>query len=395
MEYDFQEISREEYLKRLRDLRSVMDRRGLDAIILTEEENIRWVSGYWVFTMQDGAMNTAVIIPHSESAPPRLILTSESTGEGLSRIEDIKYWEEDSGSYLEADKGTVLFKNLADIAGSRVKRIGMELGSGMKINLGQKDIDIFRKNLKPVSVEDISAEILGLRSIKSGSEIKKLRSASDITCRSIKQAFSEIKPGITERSLGQAVGRYFFEYGATGVGHIGVGFGRAAIGFAHSDPKEYPLEKGTLAKVDAGCSVEGYRCDMYRMACMDGPDKEEARIAGTIARANMEVIGSIREGTSCSSLYKIAEDVFESRGFSRLLSPTHYIGHGIGLGVHEPPYIYRGSRDILSAGMVLTIEPWTYHPEKPEYSMNIEDVVLVTGEGAEILTPMDREIYIV
>jgi Xaa-Pro aminopeptidase len=173
-----------------------------------------------------------------------------------------------------------------------------------------------------------------------------------------------------------------------------MGFGKLAIKYAHSDPKEYPLEKGVLIKVDAGCSFEGYRCDMYRMACLGKPDPKEEKVARTIARANEEIIKNIKSGIRCSSLYKIAVDVFDSNRLAYLLSPSHYIGHGIGLGVHEPPYIYKDSEDILSAGMVLSIEPWTYDPEKPEYSMNIEDVVLVTEKGAELLTPMDRKIYI-
>jgi Xaa-Pro aminopeptidase len=394
MGYEFYEFGITEYRKRLKDFREVMEKEDLDAVILTEEENIRWMSGYWVFTMQDGAMNTAVIIPRSRESEPRLLLTSEGTGEELSWIKDIKYWDEGTVSYLEAEKGRILSDSLKEVAGP-VKRLGMELSSGMKINLDQDDIDLFRDDIKDMEITDISPDILRLRSIKSDTEIEKLKLASDITCRSIQKGFSEIQEGLTERSLGQKIGKYFFEYGATGIAHIGVGFGELAIKFAHSDPKEYPLEKGVLVKVDAGCSFEGYRCDMYRMACLGKPDREEEKVALTIARANKEIIKRIKNGVSCSSLYDTAEEAFSSSGLSHLLSPSHYIGHGIGLGVHEPPYVYRDSRDILSTGMVLCIEPWTYDPDKPGYSMNIEDLVLVTENGSELLTLMDREIYIV
>ena len=394
MGYDYHEFDRSEYLKRIKDLRKVMEETGLDAVVLTEEENIRWISGYWVFTMQDGSMNTAVIVPRSSRSEPRLLLASEGTGEGLSLIRDIRYWDDNTVSYLEAEKGMILFNNLQEAAGS-VKRLGMELSSGMKINMDQDDTDRFRAEAKNVEITDISPDMLKLRSIKSDTEIEKLRLASHITCRSIIKSFSEIEEGITERCLGQKIGRYFFEYGATGVGHIGIGFGELAIKFAHSDPKGYPLEKGVLVKADAGCSFEGYRCDMYRMACLGSPDKQEEKVANTVAEANREIINRIRDGVSCSSLYSTAQEVFKGNGLSRLLSPSHYIGHGIGLGVHEPPYIFKDSRDILQAGMTLCIEPWTYDPDRPRYSMNIEDVVLVTENGCELLTPMDRKIYIV
>lgn len=394
MSYDYFEFDRIEYERKLDGLRSAMGEKELDAVILTEEENIRWLSGYWVFTMQDGAMNTAIIVPLSDKKEPRLILTSEGTGEGLSWIKDIKYWEEGRSSYLEAEKGRVLAENLKEICG-KVKKIGMELSSGTRINLDQKDIDFFRNHFRHSNIEDISGDILKLRSIKSDTEIEKLKKASSITCQAISKSFSEISEGITERSLARSIGKDLFLYGATGVGHIGVGFGKMAIGFAHSDPKEYELEKGMLAKVDAGASFEGYRCDMYRMACLGRPDKEEERIALTISEAINEIMSKIKDGICCCDLYSTAASVFKKNGFSYLLSPMHYIGHGIGLGVHEPPYVYKDSKDILSAGMVLSIEPWTYDDKKPEYSMNIEDVVLVTKNGAEFLTWMDREIYIV
>ena len=103
-----------------------------------------------------------------------LLLTSEGTGEGLSWVKDIKYWDEDTVSYLEADKGRILFNSLKEVAGP-VKRLGMELSSGMKINLGQDDIDLFRKNVKDAEIADISPDILRLRSIKSDTEIEKLK----------------------------------------------------------------------------------------------------------------------------------------------------------------------------------------------------------------------------
>ncbi len=392
MNYEFYEFNMVEYKKRLDGLRSVMKEKDLDAVILTEEDNIRWLTGYWVFTMQDGGMNTVAIVPLSDEIEPCLLLTAEGTGEDLSWVKDIQYWEEDYSSYMEADKGKVLFDTLKKKV-RKIKRIGMELSSGMKINMDQNDIDFFRDSMSDAEIMDIAGDILRLRSIKSNAEIEKLRKASDITCQSMVRGFSEMKEGMTERKLGQKLGKYFFEYGATGISHIGVGFGKFAIKFAHSDPKEYPLKSGMLVKVDSGCRFEGYRCDMYRMACLGEPEKEEERVALTIAEANEEIVKNIRGGIKCSRLYEIALDVFEDKGFSHLLSPSHYIGHGIGLGTHEPPYIYKNSEDILFEGMVLSIEPWTYDPEKPEHSMNIEDVVLVTKNGAELLTPMEKGIF--
>ena len=161
------------------------------------------------------------------------------------------------------------------------------------------------------------------------------------------------------------------------------------------DPREYPLKPGEIAKVDIGCTFEGYRCDMYRMACIGKPGKKEAEVASTIVKANQVIIENIKDGVRCSELYDVALSIFKKAGLGFLLRPSNYIGHGLGLGVHEPPYIYRNSSDILKSGMVLAIEPWTYDDKDFSLSMNIEDVVVVRGNSCEILTPADRDIFII
>lgn len=394
MSYDFYEFKKEEYENRLNKLKEVMHEKRLDAVILTEEENIRWISGYWVFTMQDGSMSTVVIIPYSDNKDPVLLLSKEATGEELSWIKKMKYWEEAYSSYLTANKGKVLVDTLDELSLSTFK-IGMELGNGMRINLEQKDIDYFREKTAEFEIIDISDKLLELRSIKSNAEIEKLKKASEITTESFKEGFKNLKEGITERKLGQYFAEYFFKHGATGISHIGVGFGAQAIKYAHSDPKEYPLKRGDVVKVDIGCTFEGYRCDMYRMACLGKPSSMEAKVALTIKEANQAVIKNIREGAICSDLYHIALKVFADAGLDYLLSPSHYVGHGIGLGVHELPYIYKNNNAVLKAGMVLTIEPWTFNYKDLSMCMNIEDVVVVTKDGCEVLTDMERDIYLV
>lgn len=394
MRYDFYEFEKEEYENRIDKLKNVMYKNNLDAVILTEEENIRWISGYWVFTMRDGNMPTVVIIPYSDSKDPLLLLPGEGTGEELSWIKKVKYWEEDYDTYLTANKGKVLLDSLNDLDLKNFK-VGMEIGNGMRINLEQKDIDYFRRETNNLEITDISGDLLDLRSIKSDAEIEKLGKASEITVKSLKDGFKVLEIGITERNLGQYFAKKFFEYGATGIGHIGVGFGEQALEYAHCDPKEYPLKKGEVVKVDIGATFEGYRCDMYRMACIGEPSKKEAEVASTIKKANIAVIKDLREGIKCSQLYDIALKIFKDDGLYYLLSPSSYIGHGIGLGVHEPPYIYRNNNSILKSGMVLSIEPWTLNKEDLSMSMNIEDVVVVRENCGELLTSVDKDIFVV
>ena len=394
MGYDFYEFEREEYKNRLNKIKAVMFEKNLDAVVLTEEENIRWISGYWVFTMQDRCMPTVVIIPYSDKREPILLTAGESTGEELSWIKKVKYWEEGSVPYLAADKGKVLVDTLKELDLKNLK-VGMEIGNGMRVNLDLKDIDYLRKSMDNVMFIDISNNLWELRSIKSNAEIEKLKKASKITNNSLKEGFKILREGITERQLGQYFVKQWFENGATGIAHVGVSFGKNAIKYAHCDPKEYPLKKGEVVKVDIGCKFEGYRCDMYRMACVGKPDAKEAKVASIIKKANQAVIKNIREGAKCSDLYNIAHKIFTDYRLGYLLSPSAYIGHGIGLGIHELPYLYRNNNSMLKSGMVLTVEPWTLDRNDPSICMNVEDVVVVRENGYEVLTDMERDIYLV
>ena len=392
MDYDFPEFPRQEYENRLSKLKAAMSQADLDAVVLTEEVNIRWLAGYWVFTMMDGTMPTAVIVPLSDRIEPQLIVPGDGTGEELSWMKKVRYWERADETLLTADKGRVLLESLRE-ASPDSRRIGMELGNGMMINLDQKVTDFFRASVGDAQIVDVSKDILEIRSVKSSGEIEKLRKASEITNNSMIEGFKILREGMTERGLGQFFVKYWFENGATGIGHVGVTFARDAIKYAHSDPKEYPLEKGALAKVDIGCTFEGYRSDMYRMACIGNPDSKEAEVASTIEKALRAVTENIREGARCSELHAMAAGIFESKGLEHLLSPSTYIGHGIGLAAHEPPYLYNDSKDVLQSGMVLSIEPWTLDRGNSSLCMNIEDVVVVRKDGCEVLTTMPREIF--
>ncbi|MCL5987149.1 MAG: Xaa-Pro peptidase family protein [Actinobacteria bacterium] len=398
MSYDFCEFKKEEFESRLNRLKDMMVREGLDAVILTEEENIRWVSGYWVFVVsQIKFMSHVVIVPSSDSEEPISLINHDSTGEGLSWIKKVRYFEKKTKPPYRTDEFTdvsgILAENLKGLKLDR-SRIGMELGKGMRLNLEQVVIDDFRNSMPHAQFVDVSSSLWELRSIKSAAEIEKLKKASKITSDSITEGFKILRKGITERELGQFLVSYWFNNGATGISHVGVGFGDNAIRFAHCDPKGYPLKEGEVVKVDVGCSFEGYKCDMYRMACLGEPKKEEARVASVIKKANQAVISEIKENVKCSDLYKIAAKVFIDEDLEHLI-PSTSIGHGIGLSVHEQPIVHKDNDDVLKAGMVLTVEPWTLNYDDWSMGMNIEDVVVVMKDGCEVLTDTDRDIFLI
>ena len=386
------EITLDEYRHRLTKLRESMTRDRLDAVVLTEETNIRWLSGYWVLIMQDGWSPTAVIVPAADDREPVLIIGAEATGEPFSLIEEIRYWEDQMNPDLTVDKSRVLVDCIRRYPFPNA-RIGFELGNGMRMSLEQGDIDSLRNHLSGFEFVDASRILWELKSIKSASEIEKIRRASSITTESFRSGFRILREGITERELAQHFGRCFFEHGATGISHIMVGFGRHAVEYAHCVPKTMPLRRGDIACVDLGCTFEGYRTDMYRLACVGRPSDEEARLADLIHRANQAMIRCLRPGMLFSELYRVGAELFAEEKLSHLL-PSSIIGHGVGLGLHEWPFIAKDSTDTVKAGMVLAVEPWTVDYRDRSLGLNVEDVVAVTEDGCEVLTDFPREVYV-
>jgi Xaa-Pro aminopeptidase len=208
----------------------------------------------------------------------------------------------------------------------------------------------------------------------------------------MKSGFSILREGITEIELGQYLLRTMFEKGATGIGHYMVGFGKYAVAYAHCLPKKAPLHKGEMIAVDLGATYEGYRSDMYRMACLGKPSKEEAKVVSTIKKANDAVIRKIKEGVKFSDLFKIAEDIFIDEGL-KYLYPSASLGHGLGLGLHEWPFITKDNNLALKSRMVLTVEPWTLDLKDWSMGFNVEDVIIVREDGCEVLTKMDGNLY--
>jgi len=386
------EISRIEYEQRLDKLRAAMAAAALDAVILTEEANVRWLTGYWVCIMHDGWSPTAAVVPRAANRAPCLLMGAEATGEPLSRISDIRYWEGGLDPDLAVAKADVLANTLRELDAGR-GRIGVELGNGMRFAMDQNDIDTLRGGLVDAVFVDASDMLWRLRSIKSDSEIAKIREAARITCDSFRELYRILRAGVTERELAQHVQSYWFEHGATGVSHVMIGFGRHAVRYAHCYPKQVRLQRGEIASIDLGCCVDGYRADIFRLACVGNPDPEEARVADVIRRANRAMVARVRPGAPFGEVYAAAAALFEEEGLMHLL-PSSVLGHGVGLGLHEWPFIRRDSTEPIKAGMVLAVEPWTVDYSDRSFGFNVEDMVVVTEDGCEELSDLDRGIFL-
>lgn len=154
---------------------------------------------------------------------------------------------------------------------------------------------------------------------------------------------------------------------------------------------ERKIQKGDFILFDLGVVYKGYCSDITRTVAFGEPDEEKRKIYETVKKAEQAAIDLVRPGVKARDLDKAARDVITDAGYGEYF--THRLGHGLGISVHEFPSITGTNELELQEGMVFTIEPGIYNPEVT--GVRIEDDVVVTADGVEVLTKFPKELRII
>jgi Xaa-Pro aminopeptidase len=228
-----------------------------------------------------------------------------------------------------------------------------------------------------------------LRVVKDEEELASIRRAADIANIAFERFADEGGlVGRTERELAWRFETFLHEANADGVSFpVSVASGRNSAK-PHTDPGERKVERGETVIVDAGCMVDGYCSDCTRTFAT-GPLPDELQRAYEVCLdAQLEGLEAVQPGASGPGVDSAARDKIEAAGFGE--SFGHGLGHGVGLLVHEDPRLAQESRSILAAGNVVTVEPGVYLSGLG--GIRIEDLVVVSGDGPEILTTFSKDL---
>ncbi|MEM0085265.1 MAG: Xaa-Pro peptidase family protein [Candidatus Methanomethylicia archaeon] len=248
-------------------------------------------------------------------------------------------------------------------------------------------VNRLQSKLSDICFIDISNMIFSLRMIKSEWELDNIRRACAISDKAVETIFQSLSEGITELELSYICISKMRELG--GVPQFAtILFGaKSALPHGYSDNSK--LKKGDIVLADVGCSVNGYFSDITRTVVYGVPSEKQHRIWDLVYRANRNAIENIKPGITCEKVDLYARSLIDSEGFGKYF--IHRLGHGIGLQVHEHPYIVKGNKLELKPGMVFTVEPGIYL--KGEFGVRIEDTVVCTEVGCESLTKFKRSIF--
>ncbi|MCX6558653.1 MAG: Xaa-Pro peptidase family protein [Candidatus Aminicenantes bacterium] len=239
---------------------------------------------------------------------------------------------------------------------------------------------------------DASAVLSGLRLHKERAEVEAMRKAVRIAQSALEAIIPLIKIGMSEKELSSDLVSRLFQHGSEPelpFSPIVTGGPNSAIG--HASPSERKLQAGDLLVIDWGAAYNGYVSDLTRTFAVGDVGEEYLRIHKIVQEANAAGRAAAMPGVPCANVDIAARDLIEKSGYGKYF--THRTGHGIGMEGHEEPYMRGDNMQILEPGMAFTVEPGIYLPGRN--GARIEDNVVITETGADVLSDMPREIRVV
>ena len=237
------------------------------------------------------------------------------------------------------------------------------------------------------TLEPSTGVVERLRSVKDDDEVVALRRAAEVGDQAIATLDGVEAKGLLEREIGDQLVAAMRRQGAEAAGWPPIVAGGANAARPHHRAGTDIVGSGLLL-VDYGCTVDGYHSDMSRTIWLgDESDAEADAVYAAVAEANRIGIETVAAGVEARTVDQACRTVLADAGYEELF--VHSTGHGVGLDIHESPSVRSTSSDVLEAGNVVTIEPGVYIPGR--FGVRIEDMVLVTEEGSEVLTTASKE----
>jgi Xaa-Pro aminopeptidase len=363
-----------DYKGRVEKLRLSMQDMEADALMISIEENRRYLSG---FTGQDGRFDESAGTLFISADKLVLATDSRFVLQAKSQCPNWEVFEYRIG--LDPS-----LPRICEILGA--KKLGFE-----KDRISVAQFDRMRQNLKnlgcrakPHPLENL---VEPLRLIKDDVEIAAMRKALLIAETAFNELLDILEPGMTEKEAAFHLESLMHNLGADCPSFPTIAaFGQNSA-MPHAIPTDKKLEAGQPALFDWGCKTDGYCSDISRMMVLGEPDKTFWEIFNIVHEARARAISAVKPGVSSKTVDAAARDFIREKGYADFFG--HGTGHGVGLAVHEEPRISPVRESVLEPGMVFTVEPGIYLPDWG--GVRLENMVLVTEDGCEVLNGLGRD----
>lgn len=412
--------------RRLERMREAMRREGLDAFLVSDTENIRWllaVEGVFdteqahmlLITPDKAAVHTdsryssALRRALAEFDEDRADVPRGSASGASVRVDDsVQSHASYAACFLQGgdaepadiapgleerrpamqDEGARRNESSASDASLLLLRVGIENSMTLA---RYRSLEQSLCETGIACLQETASFVLSLRAVKDAFELECMKAAQAITDAAFEHIVAYLQPGMTERQAQQELDRFMLEQGADGLAFATIMASGANGANPHAVPGGSLLEKGQCVVIDFGCRYSGYCSDMTRTVFLGAPSERMLAAWQILCRANEAVQKALRPGVTGKQMQELAESVLEEGGFGGLMG--HGLGHGVGVEVHEMPNLNRRNDEPLQVGNVVTVEPGIYI--EGEFGMRLEDFGVIGLDGFEVFTQSTHEIVII
>lgn len=325
----------------------------------------------------------------------RLYFSGEAVAEGVLIVSDKEKAYFTDMRYFEAAEKKFLRKGVnvyrlnegaikAYIEENRFKSVGLNYDKVTVKNFAEY------KKLK-VRLFDCESVVSSARSVKTEQEIENVRRACEITQKAFYKSLSFLKEGVTEKEFRDKLVSLFIKFGAEKESFDTiVAFGEGSS-VPHYETGDVKLKRNSVVLIDTGCVVNGYCSDYTRTLYFGEPDEEFLNVYKAVKTANEYTENKITEGMPLKQADAYAREILRKSGYGENF--THSLGHGVGLQIHEQPYLSQKSDGAFSEGNVFTIEPGAYFYGK--FGVRIEDTLVIKNGKAQRLFTDDKDLIII
>jgi Xaa-Pro aminopeptidase len=353
----------------IRRLRAAMKSAGYDALVALSQDNVTYTAG---FLVPSHALNrfrrTVTVLAGSAFATQIVVTVEENLARQRSRFSDIRVYDQ-----FSQDPADVLADALME-AGVGAGRIAIELDY-----MPAQDYIRLRERLPKAQFVHCRDLYFAARMIKTQDEIALLTKVGELTERVAGEVLAAIRPGMTEKAVGQIITDRMMDGGCDGLKYQ-VGSG-VRSGITNCAPTDKAIERGDVIRVEILGDMNQYRSNVTRTAVVGEPTDEQRNIWDVMIGARERCKSMLKPGTPVADLYRSYASHLRERGIEPTLK---FLGHGIGQTIHEEPYITESRAVILEPNITFTMEPLYMMPGRMGF--HVEDMYRITPTGFIAIT---------
>ncbi len=363
-------------LNRLETIQQYLTDHQTDAAFVTTPDNIFYLSG---FSSDPHERLLGIMI--FKDAEPFIVCP-------LMEVPDVKAagWSFETVGYQDTDDAWEFVKEAVGRKTDEISSIAIE-----KSHLTVERLERMEELFAGATISRLDEQLNAMRSRKDESELNLLREAAALADYAIEVARDTITEGMTELELQTAIELALKKKGVEKMSFATTVLTGTKTASPHGTPGERKIEQGDFVLLDLGVVHKGYCSDITRTLAFGEPSEAQKDIYEAVRRANQAAIDLVKPGVTARELDKASRDVIDEAGYGEYF--THRLGHGLGISVHEFPSIHGANDFQLDEGMVFTIEPGIY--DSSITGVRIEDDVVVTAAGVEVMTKFPKELTII